>query len=288
MKVAIFGDIGGQAELFEQGLIDIGCDPKSGYVPEGMTVIQVGDLIDRGPDSDGAFEIARSMLLSERYIQLVGNHEAQHLGGPKFITPGSKSELSGPKIRALKDLRKKGYLHMGVGIVTEYFDNDDNYYKDEYLITHGGLGVRFWQRYLAGETDLEKMVGSLNGLGSRAYDAGGLLGYRKSIAGPCWPLIWDEVMAEWIQYHWTTNKVMPWHQVFGHGSIVYWYGPNEGKYKSIHPDFVDNVSVINKESRISAVSYEGKHFYQVDPGYGVYSSWVAKPMVLFDVKEIYL
>ncbi|WFE98601.1 metallophosphoesterase [Micromonospora sp. WMMD964] len=44
-------------------------------------VIQVGDLIDRGPDSAGVLAFVWQRLAdSRRWIQLIGNHESQYLG----------------------------------------------------------------------------------------------------------------------------------------------------------------------------------------------------------------
>jgi hypothetical protein len=49
-------------------------------------VVQVGDLIDRGPDSPGVLAFVRARLegAPERWVQLIGNHEWQYLGGDQF------------------------------------------------------------------------------------------------------------------------------------------------------------------------------------------------------------
>ena len=61
----------------------LGADLDSGVVPEGLAIIQVGDLVHKGPDSGECFALADRFLVSSpgRWVQLVGNHEAQYLGG---------------------------------------------------------------------------------------------------------------------------------------------------------------------------------------------------------------
>lgn len=68
-RLAVIGDVHGEAELFRDAL-------NSVRDPAGATLILLGDLIDRGPDSKGVLELARQA--EERFgrtIILPGNHE---------------------------------------------------------------------------------------------------------------------------------------------------------------------------------------------------------------------
>lgn len=68
-RLVVIGDVHGQAELFRDALNSVR-DPK------GATLILLGDLIDRGPDSKGVLELARQA--EERFgraVILPGNHE---------------------------------------------------------------------------------------------------------------------------------------------------------------------------------------------------------------------
>jgi hypothetical protein len=51
----------------------------------GDLVIQVGDLVDRGPDSPGVLALVRERLERDRrgWVQLIGNHEWQYLDGER-------------------------------------------------------------------------------------------------------------------------------------------------------------------------------------------------------------
>lgn len=271
MKAAIFGDIGGHAELFEDALIEIGCDPSRGYVPEELYVIQVGDLIDRGPDSDGVFDIAMKMMESDQYVQLLGNHEGPYFGGPRFMTPGNTKELSPDRGAIMKTWRKEGKAFIAAGLITSE--------GEEYLVTHAGLNPTFWALNTARQRYLDKLVPALNNMGHKVFDAGLMLRDHRDIPGPCWAMTWDEVIAAWIQF----NADMPWHQVHGHAALYMW-----GSRKiHVHPLFIDQLEVWPKV-RISRFPVDGKYVYQVDPKLGKYSDWVPKPLMIDNVTELYL
>lgn len=87
-RTAIIGDVGGHADALAGALTDLGADVEAGILPEGLNIVQVGDLVHRGPDSMGVLAIVERFLNNSpgRWAQLVGNHEAQYLrpGGPTF------------------------------------------------------------------------------------------------------------------------------------------------------------------------------------------------------------
>ena len=88
-RVALFGDVGGHAAELRSALVRLGADPETLALPADLTVVQVGDLIHRGPDSPGAVDIARTVMTAQprQWVQLVGNHEAQYLAPPRFHWP---------------------------------------------------------------------------------------------------------------------------------------------------------------------------------------------------------
>ena len=88
-RVAVFGDVGGHAKQLRRALVALGAAPDTLTLPPDLTIVQVGDLIHRGPDSPGVIEIVRRMLDDQprQWVQLAGNHEAQYLTPPKFHWP---------------------------------------------------------------------------------------------------------------------------------------------------------------------------------------------------------
>ncbi|OLT20517.1 hypothetical protein BJF81_04305 [Ornithinimicrobium sp. CNJ-824] len=90
-RTAIIGDVGGHLAELEAALTDLGADPATGTLPEDLEVVQLGDLVHRGPDSPGVLALVARFLDASpgRWHQLTGNHEAQYLrpGGPAFDWP---------------------------------------------------------------------------------------------------------------------------------------------------------------------------------------------------------
>ncbi|GAA2587458.1 hypothetical protein GCM10010435_77170 [Winogradskya consettensis] len=72
-KIVIIGDVGGCIEELADALVAYEHDPD-------VVVVQVGDLVDRGPDSRGVLELVGTRLgeRPRRWIQLIGNHEWQY------------------------------------------------------------------------------------------------------------------------------------------------------------------------------------------------------------------
>lgn len=73
-RVYAIGDVHGRLDLFESMIAAIEAD-DAGRPPAETTVILLGDLIDRGPDSAGVIDRARSWAAERRVRALSGNHE---------------------------------------------------------------------------------------------------------------------------------------------------------------------------------------------------------------------
>lgn len=79
--VAVIGDVAGHADELATALVSLGADPLTLGLPAGLTVVQVGDLVHRGPDSSGVLDIVERVLQAqpEQWVQLVGNHEGTYV-----------------------------------------------------------------------------------------------------------------------------------------------------------------------------------------------------------------
>jgi hypothetical protein len=64
-------------------LQSLGADAETGILPPDLLVIQVGDLVHKGPGSAGCLAVVDRFLHASRgrWVQLIGNHEPQYLGG---------------------------------------------------------------------------------------------------------------------------------------------------------------------------------------------------------------
>lgn len=77
-RVYAVGDIHGRLDLFEALIAEIEADDAAG-APAETTVILLGDLVDRGPDSAGVIARAREWQRQRRVRILAGNHEEMFL-----------------------------------------------------------------------------------------------------------------------------------------------------------------------------------------------------------------
>lgn len=77
-RVYAIGDIHGQLDLFLP-LIDAIEEDDADSAPAETTVILLGDLIDRGPDSAGVIAAARAWQARRRVRCIAGNHEEMFL-----------------------------------------------------------------------------------------------------------------------------------------------------------------------------------------------------------------
>jgi hypothetical protein len=126
--VVIVGDVGGCAGQLAEAL-----GPWVG-VPDAV-VIQVGDLVDRGPDSPGVLRLVERWLggSAPRWVQLVGNHEAPYLGAEPFW----------PEQLAVEDaaLLERWWLTERMRVAAAVRSADG----EEFLVTHAGLTVSAWR-----------------------------------------------------------------------------------------------------------------------------------------------
>ena len=77
-RIYAIGDIHGRLDVFQTIIASIDADDAA-REPADTTVILLGDLIDRGPDSAGVIEAARTWAERRTVRCLAGNHEEMFL-----------------------------------------------------------------------------------------------------------------------------------------------------------------------------------------------------------------
>lgn len=226
MRVAVIGDVSGWPDELYTELLRLGCDPNperwttNGW-PDDLTVIQVGDLVDTGPRSEDVLELV-DHTPRNRWIQLVGNHEARYLGGPDFNVPRYHV------VDKLRDWDRRGGLHAAAHI---RYDNPDTHGIVDAVVTHAGVTANWAAQHTGtSASDAATIVEHCNALwanGSRARRAklwrlGAMLGHPKlgtvndSLAGPLWASAAREVWPSWA------DQAMPYTQIHGHSAIRIW------------------------------------------------------------------
>lgn len=209
-RIAVIGDVGGHAWMLRRCLQDIGADTTTGALPDDLLIIQVGDLIHKGPDSAGVIALVDRMMTGSpgHWIQLIGNHEAQEgLGGPDFWP---ETLAAGPR----GDLRRwvdSGQARLAVAIDTiEY---------GPVLVTHAGLTRNKWVA-IGRPDDPEEAAETLNkefaadpGL---AFAAGEMLGVRPRLpVGVAWASP-RELLQGWDM------EPLPFTLIHGHATPRRW------------------------------------------------------------------
>ena len=70
----IVGDVHGELYLLQTLMQHLGYDAE-GRHPEGRSLVFVGDVVDRGPDSPGTLALVQRLVFSGHAWAVVGNHE---------------------------------------------------------------------------------------------------------------------------------------------------------------------------------------------------------------------
>ncbi|MFC7483767.1 metallophosphoesterase [Luedemannella flava] len=231
-KIAIIGDVGGCADQLAAAIRPLVDD-------EDTIVIQVGDLVDRGPDSAGVLALVRERLdnAPHRWVQLIGNHEAQYLGGTAFwphqLDPDDADLLHGWWLK--ERLRVAAAVRTADG--------------EEFLVTHAGLTVEAWQ-------DLGAPV--------TAGTAADLLNTRPDdllwhFRGPLWAEAGPHVYQSWLQ----PDRPVPFGQIHGHSTIVNY---RHGTW--LCDERVRQRTTVAWAARHTFTRMGGSRFIAVDPKHG--------------------
>ena len=249
MRIAAIGDIGGHAEQLRHELTRLGVLP-GGPLPDDLVVIQVGDLIHRGPDSDEVLNIVDRYLRSQpdQWVQLIGNHEANYLQPPVFHWP---ELLSRKHIRTLNRWWRNGAATVAAALETV---------DESFLVTHAGITAEFWASVLGGPPTAGEAARRINELARAGDDAvfrAGILLHGTIIAdaGPLWADAMTELLPGW------TDRQLPFSQVHGHNSITAWRGHDS----TVPRTGIDALVTVDVAAKHKIVHLDGGRLIGIDP-----------------------
>ncbi|SOD70500.1 calcineurin-like phosphoesterase family protein [Jatrophihabitans sp. GAS493] len=254
-RVAVVGDIGGQLDELRGELQRLGADPSTGRLPDELTVVQVGDLIHRGPDSEGVLALVDRYLTEQpgQWIQLVGNHEAQYISEPSFEWG---EQISDDGAGMLLDWWSERRMRPAIALHADGAD---------WLITHAGLTEGFWAGVLhspATAREAASAINALSGLRQQVlFSSGQMLGGGPPnlSAGPIWAAEGAELIASWL----AGGVPLPFSQIHGHSSVVNW------RRSELECTLeVGAVVTVDPEAAHTIATLPGGHLVGVDPGHG--------------------
>jgi hypothetical protein len=250
MRIAVIGDVGGHADPLRHELVRLGAR-TDGSLPEDLIVVQVGDLIHRGPDSAQVIDIVDGYLRTQpaQWIQLVGNHEANYLQPPVFAWPES---LGRRHIRMINRWWKNGSAAVAAAVETTDYES--------FLITHAGITAEFWASALGGPPTAAEAAHRINDLvkvdAEKVFRAGTMLhGTTASDAGPLWADTMAELLPGWA------DRQMPFSQIHGHNSITAWRGDDSG----VPPAGIEALVTVDAEAKHESVYLAGGRLVGIDP-----------------------
>lgn len=263
----LFGDTGGQGKAFFRGLEAVGVDLDAYSIPEHVRILHLGDLIHKGQESDLIVDTVDKLMKANpgRWIQLLGNHEAQHLPfGLQFQSCYCSQRTRG-KIQSwyLRGLAKFAHSE---ALVPQRWTTGNRPQEQEgvatsMVFTHAGVSPAFLK--LSGTSTREELVEFINAPENvRAVSKPGLLfGVRNTIAGPIWASSGQEVIEPWILRH----KPAPFAQAFGHTALYRW---GVGAWYPSVAKSVRDATKLQPETR-SGVTFAGDTvFLTMDPDFG--------------------
>jgi hypothetical protein len=252
-RIAVLGDVGGHAWMLRRCLTELGADTSTGTLPEDLVVVQVGNLVHRGPDSAAVVAVVDRMVTgsAHRWVQLIGNHEAQELGGPTFFSE-SLRDADRAVLRRWLDIHEAG---LAVALDTVEYGPT--------LVTHAGLIRAKWDEI--GQPDEPATAAAylndeLHTQPDRAFAPGELLGVRpRQPVGVTW------ASPRELHLSWDMEQ-LPFSQIHGHASPRHW---ESGTWAPGLPRRVTARATADPTTRHCDVAWPGgEHIVCVDPGYG--------------------
>lgn len=254
----IIGDIGGQLDIFEQSLRSIGVDTDSMTIPDGVTVVQLGDVIRMHDsphlDNTAVLDVVDRLRSNnpDSYLQLWGNHEYGalhwHLPGTHWKVEESRREVL---THAMQEWLNAGLTDIAVAV-------------GDTLVTHAGLTHGFWKQ-VGSPATAQEAADALNSSAKELLTtkARAPYGYILNRYTPAMDanVLWAEAAMEtypsWLQ----GEDEMPFHQVHGHDTP---YSHEHARLKPHTPRAVAERLTVDSEKRRTVFNVSGRTITCVD------------------------
>ena len=254
-RIAVLGDLSGHLKPLLTTLAELGVEvddrnvPRQVTWPDDLVVVQVGDLVHKGPVSELVVAVVDALFRrTGRWVQLLGNHEAQYVpGGTAFWVPPIDARV-GERVGQWWD---EGFLRPAVAI--------DDERRGPVLVSHGGLTVRSW--HALGDPDHLGAVGALADPANHARHvlAAGIMAARDADPGVAWTEPKQELRAPWL-VHAQVGGTVPFSQVHGHAQPL--LPPSRGR--RVPPELRSSTGVDDLGHVITRVG--DREIVGIDPG----------------------
>lgn len=268
MNIFMYGDIGGHFIPFRESLIrDVGFDDESMALPEDVVVIQVGDLVHRGPDSDTLVPFVDEIMSANpgQWVQLLGNHEAMHLGGPTFGQQINGKMVEFTVADETEKILTRWYASGQAKMAVAVERTSGEYAGRHMLVSHAGLTRQTWAA-IGEPLTAAAAADTLNRQTALyAFAPGWLLGGYAQGAGNAlippsvaWASAAKEVYPSW------EDRDSLFDQVHGHSGIYSW--SNDSWYVDASIRARTETWKTKRFSRWT--NLDGGYFFCIDQGLG--------------------
>lgn len=267
-KYFVFGDTGGHLAPLQKALTSLGVDVINFTIPENVTIIHTGDLIHKGPASSKILQLVDNLMVNNpgQWVQILGNHEYQHLGGPQFWNCSCSVEDKA----ILRKWVESGQATPAFALTTDqHLILDNEPYSDssnQWLFTHGGVTQSFFERL--GTSTAEETAEVINLLLVKYVTWPGELLYGKPhpLVGCVWAIGATEVYPSWN----TRTEPLKFNQIYGHTTSFLW---KETKWRyGIPKEFKTNSVLAHKNRAVITKLPNQNLMVGIDPGYENYAT----------------
>lgn len=283
MKNYVFGDTGGHAVQLIRSLKEIGVDVESGTIPEDVRIIHLGDLIHKGPHSKELLKTVNKLVRRNptRWIQILGNHEFQHIeGAPVFW----RCDCTIEEVDTICTWYEMGLAAPSFAVPDFKTINLEKSAKPKItipetgiLFTHAGLTWDWWSGLGQPDNPVEVSM-HLNSFPVDLITVPGeMLGYQGGRPGPVWAVGNTEVFNSWQ----ANIETMPFIQMHGHTSSYKW-GKSEWWRKDAGFKTFREATKLNLESRAVITQMSESLLIGVDPGYSKLADTTKQPYLYFE------
>lgn len=228
VRALLIGDVAGHLDALRWALGAHGVDLVTATIPDGLVVVQAGDLVHRGPDSAGVIALVDRFLRGphpDRWIQLIGNHEQPYLFDQPCVIG---RELDEGSVNTLRGWWADGLAHAATAITPDWTEvalprrMRSVRPEGDILVTHAGLTHGAWAD-LGGPTTAAAAAAAINadarGPATVTLREGRMTtGITDPAAGPLWAQAGAELLTSWDG----TPDAPHLNQIHGHTTVRGW------------------------------------------------------------------
>ncbi len=227
-RALLIGDVAGHLDALRGALAAHGVDLTTATIPDGLVVVQVGDLVHRGPDSAGVIALVDRFLRgphAQRWIQLIGNHEQPYLFDQPSVI---RRELDDHSVETLRAWWVDGLAHAATAIIPDWAQVAlprrvrSVRAAGDILVTHAGLTHGAWLA-LGRPGTAAAAAAAINadarGPATVTLREGRMTtGITDLAAGPLWAQAGAELLTSWDR----TTDAPHLNQIHGHTTTREW------------------------------------------------------------------